>query len=103
MGYEDLVEILTRYVKTVEKPKELSLDVNNLWRWLVEQICVRASSASIQRLIHNRRGDEFHSQLSLKKMPLSCDAIIECVRKIQNWAVQRRAFQNHSQKLLQLL
>jgi len=78
-----LVEILKSYTKNVEEPKEFSLDVNNMWKCLVEQICCRASSKSIDLL--EKRGDKesFHSQLSLNKVPLSYEEILRVLTQFK--------------------
>lgn len=74
---EKLIEVLKPYAKNVEKPKKLSLDANDLWKWLVVQICVRGGSKSIDLLSKRRERDSFLSQLSLEKMPLSYDEILK--------------------------
>jgi hypothetical protein len=108
-----LVEILKPYAKNVEEPKEFSLDVNNMWKWLVEQICCRASSKFIDLL--EKRGDKenFHSQLSLNKMPLSYEEILGVLTQFKATRLRpsasktiieiyRRSFHNGEFKLISL-
>lgn len=76
---DKLVRILKPYTEHLEKSKEFSLDIGNMWKCLVEQVCVRGGSKPIDLL--EKRGDKekFHSQLSLNKMPLSYDEILKAL------------------------
>ena len=78
-----LIEILKPYTERVEKPREFSLDINNLWKWLVEQICCRASSKSIDLLAKSGEKGRFHSELSLEKMPLSYQENLEVLNRFK--------------------
>lgn len=73
---DKLAEILKLYTKNIEGPKKFSLDDNNMWKWVVEQICCRASSKSIDLLEKRAIKESFHSQLQLNKMPLSYEEIL---------------------------
>lgn len=74
-----LIEILKPYTKHVDKPKEFSSNVNNMWKCLVEQICVRGGSAPINALEECGCKDRFLSQLSLDRMPLSYEDVLKVV------------------------
>lgn len=86
-----LIAILKPYTKHVDKPKEVSSNVDNMWKCLVEQICVRGSSAPIDALDECGCKDRFLSQLSLDRMALSYDDVLKVVIRFNATRFYRNA------------
>jgi hypothetical protein len=72
-----LFEILKPYGKDVEKPKEPNLNVSEMWKSLIIQICIRGGSKAIESLTERGELDSFLSQLSFEQMPLSHEKILK--------------------------
>ena len=74
---DKLVEILELHAKDVRKPKEPTFDTNEMWKWLIIQICVRGGSQAIDSLVDRGQLDTFVSELSLDQMPLSYEEVLK--------------------------
>ena len=111
---DKLIRILKTYTSKVEKPKEPSLNPEETWKCLIEQICVRGGSKSIDLLIEHGEKNKFLSQLSLEKMPVSYNKTLQILTDfratrfrpsaaktiIENY---HRCFSKHEFKFISLL